>query len=323
MEEKHVPRNIGLDLVRVTEATALAAGHWIGSGDLMNTHRAATQAMARALNTLDINGRIVIGEEHRLGQKSPLCSGQSVGKGTGPEIDIVVDPIDGTKLLVKGRPGAISVVGIAPKGTIWSPVPAIYMDKIVVDRDVAHALVPECMDAPAAWTLALIARVKQKPVRDLTVIVLDRPRNRDLINEIRATGAHILLRDEGDTEGALVAVTPGTGVDLLMGIGGAAQGVIAACGIKAMGGAMLARLAPQSEEEKRAIYAAGLDDTKILTCDEIVTSNEIFFAATGITDSVLLPAIKYHSNYAETYSLLIRARTGTRRFIHAEHGVRV
>jgi fructose-1,6-bisphosphatase II len=321
MDAQHPPRNIGLDLVRVTEAAALAAGRWIGSGNYEAAHKTASQAMIDVLNTLDMDGRIVIGEEGRLGNDSPLSSGQPVGTGHGPLVDVVVDPIDGTNLLIKGRPGAVSVVGVAPRGAMWSPFPAVYLEKIVIDREAASALVPECMAAPAAWTLALVARVKKKAVRDLSVLILDRPRHYDLIEEIRTAGARVLLRDEGDAEGALIAATPNVGADLLMGIGGASQGVIAACAVKAMGGAMLARLAPQSEEERQAIRAAGLDEKRTRTGDELVSSPEIFFAATGITDSVLLPAIHFHSAYIETHSLLLRAETGTRRFIRAEHAL--
>ncbi|MCB9422613.1 MAG: fructose-bisphosphatase class II family protein [Ardenticatenaceae bacterium] len=316
-------RNIGLDLVRVTEATALAAGRWIGSGNLDAAHRAATQAMFDALSTLNINGRIIIGEERPVDGKLLLGTGQHVGTGLGPEVDAVVDPIDGTQLLIKGQSGAISVVAVAPKDTLWSPAPAAYMEKIVVDRNAADVLVPECMDAPAAWTLALVARVKKKAVHDLTVIILDRDRNHDLIEEIRATGASILLRDQGDAEGAFLAASPDTGVDLLMGVGGAAQGVIAACAAKSMNGAMLARLAPQSQAERDAIREAGLDERQILTCNEMVMTDEIFLAATGITDSLLLTALRFRGMHAETYSLLIRSETGTRRFIHAEHAARV
>lgn len=318
--DEHLSRNVGLDLVRVTETTALAAGHWVGSGDFNSAHRAATRAMADALNTLDINGRVVIGEERRLGEDSPLCTDQLVGSGSGPEVDVLVDPIDGTNLLISGKPGAISVVGIAPRGTIWSPVPARYMEKIVVDRRAAEALVPQCMDAPAAWTLALIARHKKKSVRDLAVIVLDRVRNADLIHEIRECGARVLLREEGDAEGALIAATMDTDVDVLMGIGGVSQGVLAACAVKASGGAMLARLRPQDEIEHENIRQAGLDENRIMTCSELVTSNQIFFAATSITDSALLRAMQFWGNYASTHSLLIRSETGTRRFIRAEHG---
>lgn len=290
MEEvKRPPRNIGLDLVRVTEATALAAGHWVGSGDFIGAHSHACRAMADALNSLEMNGRVVFGEEDRLGFKSPLRSGQIVGSGDGPEVDVIVDPIDGTSLMVRGLPGAISVVCVTPRDTVWSPVPAQYMEKIIVDRHVAEVLVPECLDAPAAWTIALIARTKRKAVRDMAVIVLDRPRNQDLIEEIRTAGARVLLRHEGDAEGALVSVTPDTGVDALMGIGGASQGIIAACAARAMGGGMLARLAPQSDEERTAVLEAGLDLKRIWNQDEIVATSQIFFAATGVTHSVMLP----------------------------------
>jgi fructose-1,6-bisphosphatase II len=316
-------RNVGLDLVRVTETTALAAGRWIGSGNRAEAHRAATRAMAAALNTIDINGHIVIGEERGSPVDDLLHSGNIVGTGFGPEVDLVVDPIDGTASLIRGRPGAISLVGVAPRGTMWSPVPAVYMEKIIVDRRAAAVLTPECIDAPAAWTLALIARAKDKAVRDLTVIVLDRPRHKHLIDEIRATGARILLRDEGDAEGALVVTSPETGVDILMGIGGASQGVIAACAVHAMEGAMLARLAPQSKAELGAIREAGLDEKRILTANEIISSNEVFFAATGITHSRLLSAMQFHGTHAVTHSLLLRAETGTRRFITAEHSARI
>ncbi len=323
MSEQIPSRNIGLDIVRVTETVALAAGRWIGAGNHEQAHRTATQAMLAALNTLHMNGRIVIGEDRQIDGEMPLATGQKVGAGDGPDVDIVVDPIDGTALLIKGQSGVISVIGVAPRGTFWSPAPAAYMEKIVVDREVGSVLVPQCLDAPAAWTLALVARVKKKAIHDLTVIILDRARNHDLIEEVRATGASILLRDEGDAEGALLAAMPKTGVDLLMGIGGAPQGVIAACAVKALGGAMLARLAPQDEAEREAILAAGLDDKRILNCDQMVATDEIFFAATGITDSLLLPALQFHGLHAETHSLLIRSETGTRRFIHAEHAARV
>ncbi len=312
-------RNIGLDLVRVTEAAALAAARWTGSGKYDAAHQAASRAMADALNALDINGYIVISESGRLGTPTCLLSGNQVGTGGGPALDVVVDPIDGTRLLIKGHANAISVVGVAPRGTLWSPTPAIYMEKIVVDRYAASALVPECMDAPAAWTLALIARVKQMDVKDLTVLILERERHADLIEEVRATGARIVLRSEGDTEGALLAATPDTEIDVLMGIGGASQGVISACAVKAMEGGMLARLAPQSATERTAIRAAGLSEKIVMTCDEIVRTNQVFFAATGITNSSFLGSVRYHRDYVETHSLLLRAETRTRRIIRAEH----
>ncbi len=314
------PRNIGLDLVRVTEGAALEAGRWIGSGNFNGAHRAATDAMYAMLETLGLDGRVVIGEERRIVDCLPLCWGTTFGTGSSP-VDLAVDPIDGTRLLVQGKSGAISIVAIAPHDAMWSPGPAKYLDKIVVDRDAAHVLVPECLHAPAAWTLSLVARAKHKPVRDLTVVVLQRLRHHDLIEEIRATGARILLREEGDAEGALVAATPGSGVDLLMGVGGAAQGVLSACAVRALGGAMVTRLLPQTAEEQVEIEAAGIDRAHVLTEKDLVTSNEIFFAVTGITDSLLLPGVTYSGSRAETHSLLIRAETGTRRLIHAEHSL--
>jgi fructose-1,6-bisphosphatase II len=312
--------NIGLDLLRVTESSAVAAGRWIGLGSRDDAHLAATNAMSNVLKSVPIDGKIVIGEEGRLGETSPLDSGNSVGTGVGPAVDVVVDPIDGTKLVVGGLPGAISLVGISPRGTMWSPPPqAIYMEKIVVDRQAAQALVPECLGAPAAWTLALVARVKDMDVRDLTVIVLNRPRHRDLINEIRAAGARISLRSEGDAEGALEAALHHSGGDILMGIGGVSEGVIAACAVRALGGGMLGRLSPQTTEERNAIQDAGFDPDRILTSKEIIRSEKIYFAATGITGGPILNAIKYHGRFVETTSLLLRAETGTIRFIQAEH----
>lgn len=324
MEEHATPlRNIGLDLVRVTEAAAVAAGRWIGSGNRRRAYTAAMLAMHRVLNTVEIDGQIVQGEEGRLGTgvRSPLGSGASVGNGQGSPVDVVADPIDGTGLLVRGRPGAISLVGVTPRGCMWSPAPAVYMEKIVVDAEAAHALVPECMDAPAGWTLALVARVKGKAVRDLTVRVLDRPRHKDLINEIRQAGARVILMNQGDAAGALDAVMPDSNADILWGIGGAPEGVIAACAVKALNGEMLARLAPQSPEEVLAVREAGLDARRIYMIDEIVTGNEVFFAATGITNSALLQSVKYRGNVAYTHSLLLRSRTHTRRFITAEFQV--
>jgi fructose-1,6-bisphosphatase II len=311
--------NIGLDLVRATEATALKAGRWLGLGNRDEAHRAATLAMAEALNQINMKGRIVIGEEGRLGEHSPLDSGMYVGTGEGPELDVVVDPIDGTDSVVRGRPGAISVLGVAPVGSMWAPTPAIYMDKIVVDREAAGVLGPECMDAPAGWTLALIARAKKKAVRDLQVLVLDRPRHADLVEEIRRAGARVLLIFDGDIAGALIAASPDGPADVLMGIGGVPEGVGAACAVKALGGAMLGRLAPQSQEERQAIETAGLSLNKILTCDELVASNQVFLAATGVTPGPMLQGVQYRANQAKTHSLLIRSETGTRRIIQAEH----
>lgn len=313
------PRNLGLDLVRATEAAALAAARWMGLGKPDEADNDATEAMFKTLNTLDMEGHIVIGEEGKLGRHSPLDSGRVVGTGDGPQVDVVVDPVDGRKRLALGYSDAMAVVGVAPLGSMLSVVPAIYMDKIVVDRSAAKAMVPECMHAPAAWTLALVARLKNKPVRDLVVFVLDRPRHEDLIEEIRMAGARVLLRSDGDIAGALMAAYPGSGVDLLMGVGGIAEGVIAACAVKALGGTMLARLAPQSKAELAATQAAGLDIHKVLDGSELVQSDRIFFAATGITDGLLLTGVRYQGPEAETNSLVLRAETGTRRIMRTVH----
>jgi fructose-1,6-bisphosphatase II len=202
---------------------------------------------------------------------------------------------------------------------MWSPKSAVYMEKIVVDREAGDALVPECLDAPVAWTLALIARAKGKHVRDLQIIILERRRHKDLIEEVQQAGARVLLRDHGDTAGALVAATPDSGADVLMGIGGVSEGVTAACAVRALGGAMLGRLSPQSLQEKAAVEAAGLDTRRILTCAELITSNDVVFAATGITPGVLLNGVEYHGSEAKTHSLIIRGLTGTRRIIHTEY----
>jgi fructose-1,6-bisphosphatase II len=317
--DKHPPRNLGLDLVRVTEAAALAAGRWMGLGEPARANQDAAAAMVKALNALDMDGRIVIGEEGRVGVPSPLDTGQYVGTRDGPEMDVLADPIDGRELLARGHPDAISVAALAPRGAVWMPAPAVYMNKIVVNREVADALVPECLDAPAAWTLALVARAKGKPVRDLVVFVLSKSRHDDLIREIRAAGARTMLRTAGDAIGALMAASPHGSVDVMMGVGGVPEGVLAACATQAMGGGMVGRLAPQSVEERDTVRAAGLDTRQILACSELVSSHEIFFAATGITDGALLSGVRYHGDEAETESLVLRAETGTRRVIHAEH----
>jgi fructose-1,6-bisphosphatase II len=318
---QHPPRNLGLDLVRATEAAALHAGRWMGLGKRNDADRDATAAMFNVLDTLDMAGYIVVGEEGKLGQASPLRSGQTVGSRHGPAMDVVVDPIDGRNLLAQGKPGAMSVAAVAPRGSMWSPTPAVYMEKIVVDRRAAHALVPECMDAPIAWTLALIARVTSRSVRDLIVFVLERRRHADIIEEIRAAGARVMLRSDGDIAGALMAASVRGGADILLGVGGVSEGVIAACAVKSLGGAMLGRLAPQSAAERASVVESELDTRRILTCDELITSNEIFFAATGITDGPLLRGVLYEGNAAETESLILRSETHTRRTIHAEHWI--
>lgn len=318
MSDQILNRNTGLDLVRATEAAALAAARWMGLGSRDEADRAATAAMAQALDTLNIDGRIVIGEEGRTAS-SDLISGRQVGSGRGALVDLVADPIDGRRLVAQGRAGAIAVAVIATRGAMWSPGPVAYLEKLVVNREAGAALVPECLDAPAAWTLALIARAKGKQVRDLVVFLLDRPRHSDLLDEIRAAGARVMLADDGDISGAVLAASPDSPVDMLMGVGGAAEGVIAACAVKALGGAMLARLAPQRDEERAALAEAGLDQRRILSCEDLVTGQQIFFVATGITDGLLLSGVRFQDERATTNSLILRCETRTRRIIQAEH----
>jgi len=311
-------RNLALDLVRVTEAAALAAGHWMGRGQKEAGDGAAVEAMRLILSTVDMDGLVVIGEGAK--DEAPmLYNGERIGNGLGPAVDVAVDPIEGTSLLAYGRPDSISVVGIAPRGTMWSPGPAFYMNKLVVGYQARAALHAGLLAAPVIETLSTIAAALHKPLRDLTVFVLDKPRHQKLISEIRDAGARVLLRTDGDVAGALMAAMPNSGVDVLMGIGGTPEGVIAACAIRALGGAMLGQLAPQKQSEYQAITSAGFDLDCILTESDLVQSEDVFFAATGITDGVLMPGVHYSSEGANTVSIVMRGKTGTIRKIHAEH----
>ncbi len=310
--------NFGFDLVRATEQTALRAGRWVGLGDRAKADEVGTAAMMAMLDMAPMTGYLLDSEARKAGYHAQQDSRKRVGAG-GPAMDLVVDAIDGVGLLAQGRPGAIAVACAAPRGTIWSPAPAIYMEKIVVDREVGAALVAECMDAPAAWTLALVARLKRKAVRDLVVFVLDRPRHSNLIDDIRRAGARAQVHHDGDVAGALMAAMPGSGIDVLMGIGGALEGVIAAAAVRALGGAMLARLAPQNDEERAALQDAHQDVKRVYNAADMVAGDEIFFAATGITDGMLLEGVAYQGNRATTHSLVIRGKSGVRRLIQTDH----
>jgi len=312
-------QNLGFDLVRATEAAALSAGHWMGLGKPDEADRDARATMCAILNTVEMDGIIASGEEGRLPTCEHLRSGARVGTGSGPEVDLVPDPIDGCSLLAQGHPGAISVIAAAPRGAFWAPPTAVYMEKIVVDAQVAPFLVPECMDAPAAWTLALVARAKEKKVSDLVVFLLSRPRHAQLIDEIRTAGARVMLRSEGDIAGALMAILPDSGIDILMGTGGVGEGLLAACAVKAAGGAMLGRWAPQSGQERDQVSGTDADVSRILSVDKLVTGDETFFAVTGITDGPLLSGVQYHGNRATSNSMILRGETRTRRIMRAEH----
>ncbi|MDP1545404.1 MAG: class II fructose-bisphosphatase [Anaerolineales bacterium] len=311
-------RNLALELVRVTEAAALAASHWMGRGQKESGDGAAVEAMRLILGTVEMDGVVVIGEGAK--DHAPmLYDGERIGSGSGPAVDVAVDPIEGTSLLAYGRPDAISVVAIAPRGTMWSPGPAYYMNKLVVGREARAALHPGLLSAPVSETLSTIAASLQKPLGDLTVFVLDKPRHQKLIADIREAGARVLLRTDGDVAGALMAAMPNSGVDVLMGIGGTPEGVITACAVRALGGVMLGQLAPQREDERKAVEEAGLDLGRVLTELDLVQSEDVFFAATGITDGVLMPGVHYRGEGASTVSIVMRGKTGTVRKIHADH----
>lgn len=311
--------NLGLDLVRSTEAAALTAGRWMGIGEIDACDSAATAAMQEVLDEINFDGRILFSEIDKLGEDDPLHPGQRLGTGNGPPMDIVVDPIEGRKLLSQGYPDVIAVAAAAPRGSFWTVPHAVYMEKLVVGPEVAPALVPECLDAPAAWTLALVARAQGKSVSDLVVFVLSRPRHEDLIREIRDAGARVMLRSEGDLVGALKALFSHGGADLMMGIGNYPEGLITACAVKAGNGAMLGRLAPQTNTEKEALLARGGDLQRIHTVDDLVASEQTFFTATGITDGSLLNGVQYQGARATSNSLIMRGETHTRRMIEAEH----
>lgn len=315
-----ITENIGLDLVRATEASALTAGRWMGLGKAAEADKAATKALFAALNTVEMDGCLVVRRENGNQLDLDLLETR-IGTGSGPNIDIVFDAVDGINQLARGYPGAISVIAVAPNGCMWAPATGVYMDKIVVNQEVAPHLVEDCVTAPAAWTLALVARAKNKNIRDLTVFLLDRPRHKDLIEEIRTAGARVMLRADGDISMGIQAAMPSSQIDILMGAGGIPEGLILASAVKAFGGAMLGRLDPQSDAEREAIEIVGLDATEVLTVDKLVTGDVVFFAATGITSGALLDGVRYEGDYAFTNSLILRGETHTQRRITTQHYV--
>jgi fructose-1,6-bisphosphatase II len=307
--------NFALDLVRVTEAAALASARWLGRGDKESGDKAAVDAMRLSFNSLAIKGTIIIGEGEK--DEAPmLYNGERVGSGQGPSLDIAVDPVEGTNLLAYGRPNAICVVGAAPAGTMYNPGPSFYMRKLVVPAAAQQAV---DLDAPVAETLKKVAKELDKDINDLVVFVLDKPRHQRLIQSIREVGARIQLHRDGDVCGALMAVDPRSEVDIMIGTGGTPEGVLAACAIKGMGGQIFARLDPQSYVEKEAIQEAGIDVRDTLTTDTLVKTDEVFFAATGISGGTFLQGVKYSGNGAVTHSMVIRAKTGSIRYIEAHH----
>jgi fructose-1,6-bisphosphatase II len=308
-------RNLALDLVRVTEAAALSSARWLGKGDKNSGDQAAVDAMRLSFNTINIKGVIVIGEGEK--DEAPmLFNGEDVGSGTGPAMDVAVDPVEGTRLLAYGRPNAISVVGVAPKGSMFDPGPSFYMQKLVVPSAARDAV---DLDAPVADNLVGVAKALGKDVDDLVVFVLDKPRHKKLIEDIRATGARIQLHTDGDVAGSLMALDPKDMVDVMMGTGGTPEGVLSACAIRAVGGQMLARLDPQSDEERKGLLDAGYDLRRVLTAEELVSSGDTFFAATGISGGTWLEGVSFTGSGAVTHSLVLRGKTGTMRRIESHH----
>jgi fructose-1,6-bisphosphatase II len=308
-------RNLALELVRVTEAAALAAARWMGRGDKEAADQAAVDAMRLMMDTVSMDGVVVIGEGEK--DEAPmLYNGEKLGTGDGAVVDIAVDPIDGTKLTAKGMGGALSVVALAERGTMFDPGPCVYMDKIAAGEEAVGEL---DIDAPIGENLERLSKVKGTDVSDLTVMVLDRSRHDEIVQEVRKAGARIRFITDGDVAGAIAAAREASGVDLLMGIGGTPEGVIAAAAIKCLGGFMQGRLWPRDEDERKAALDAGYEVDKVLSLDDLVSGEDVFFAATGITGGNLLDGVRYRGESAITHSISMRSRSGTIRMIDAIH----
>ena len=310
-------RNLALELARVTEAAALAAGRFMGRGDKEAADAAAVNAMRIVLQTIDMNGIIVIGEGEK--DNAPmLYNGENVGNGSSPYVDVAVDPIDGTRPLAYGRTNSLATVAVSPRGTMFDPGPFVYMNKLAVGPE-AKVLID--IERPLAENLKAIAKAKHKDVEDLTTIILDRDRNIEMIAEIRRAGARIRQIPDGDVAAALMTAWPDSGVDVLIGIGGTPEGVLAACALRAMGGELQGKLYARDEDELRRGHEAGYDFDKVLTMNDLVSSEDVFFAATGITDGELLKGVRYFGDGAKTDSLVVRGLTGTVRQIDATHHI--
>ena len=308
-------RNLALELVRVTEAAALAAGRYMGRGDKNAADHAAVEAMRLVLNSINMNAVIIIGEGEK-DQAPMLFNGERVGNGVGPEMDIAVDPIDGTRPLSNGTWNSIATVALAPRGSMFDPGPFLYMNKIAVGPTCKGAI---NIEAPVEDNLRAIAKCGEKSVEDLTLVILDRPRHEKLIAEVRRVGARIRLIQDGDVAGALMTAWPDSGIDALMGIGGTPEGVLAACALRAMGGEIQGKLYARNDEELRRGREAGYNFEKVLMMDDLVSSEDVFFAATGITDGEFLDGVHYFGTGARTDSLVVRGLTGTVRQIIATH----
>ncbi|MFD8422137.1 class II fructose-bisphosphatase [Streptomyces sp. NPDC059466] len=326
MTEHHLPselevpseapdRNLALELVRVTEAAAMAAGRWVGRGDKIGADGAAVRAMRTLVSTVSMNGVVVIGEGEK--DEAPmLFNGERVGDGTGPECDIAVDPIDGTTLTAKGMTNAIAVLAAADRGTMFDPSAVFYMDKLVTGPEAADFV---DINAPVSVNIRRVAKAKKATPEDVTVVILDRPRHEGIIKEIRETGARIKLISDGDVAGSILALREGTGIDLLLGIGGTPEGIISACAVKCLGGTIQGKLWPKDDEERQRALDAGHDLDRVLFTDDLVSGENVFFVATGITDGELLRGVRYRAEVATTESIVMRSKSGTVRQITSEH----
>jgi fructose-1,6-bisphosphatase II len=308
-------RNLALELVRVTESAAMAAGRWIGRGDKISADQAAVDGMRLMLDTASMSGVVVIGEGEK--DEAPmLFNGEEVGSGTGPEVDVAVDPLEGTNLTAKGQPNAIATISCAERGTMFFPGAAVYMDKIACGPEAADAI---DIEAPPGENVRRVAKAKGVKPSDVTVVVLERDRHEDLIAALRAVEAQLLLIPDGDVAPAIAAARPESGVDLLMGIGGTPEGVLSASALKCVGGAMQGKLWPRDDEERQKLIDAGYDLDRVLTTDDLVGGEEVFFAATGVTTGALLRGVRYTPQGVITDSIVMRSRSGTVRRIEAHH----
>jgi len=308
-------RNLALELVRVTEAAAMAAARKMGYGDKEAVDQAAVDAMRAVLGSVPMTGTVVIGEGEK--DSAPmLYNGEEIGNGQDPRVDIAVDPVDGTTLTAKSQPNAIAVVALSDHGTMFDPGPCVYMEKLAAGPDGAGVL---DFEAPIADNLAKLARAKGGDVSDLTVCILDRPRHQEIVEQVRQAGARIKLIPDGDVAGAIMAARPGTGVDLLIGVGGTPEAVIAACALKCLDGVMFGRLWPRDDGERQAALDAGYDLDQVLTIDDLVRGDNVFFAATGVTDGELVRGVRFDGRGATTQSLSMRSKSGTVRLIEARH----
>ncbi len=308
-------RNLAMELVRVTEAAAMAAGRWVGRGDKNGADGAAVNAMRQLIHTVSMSGVVVIGEGEK--DEAPmLFNGEHVGDGKGPECDVAVDPIDGTRLTALGMGNAISVMAVAERGTMFDPSAVFYMEKIATGPDAADVV---DIRLPVAENVRRVAKAKRESPSDVTVVILDRPRHENMVEEVRSTGARIKFITDGDVAGAIMAAREGTGIDLMLGIGGTPEGIIAACALKTLGGVIQGRLWPKDDEEKQKAIDAGHDLDRVLVTDELVRGDDVFFVATGITDGELLTGVRYRGGSVRTHSMVMRSRSGTIRIIESEH----